>query len=37
MIYVLHSLVVVHTYNPTYYGGRDQEDSDLRPDLAKSS
>jgi hypothetical protein len=27
--------VVVHTCNPSYSGGRDQEDHDLRPTSAK--
>jgi hypothetical protein len=30
-------LQVAHTYNPTYTGGRDQEDRDSKPALANSS
>jgi hypothetical protein len=28
---------VAHTYNPSYSGGRDQEDCSLKPALANSS
>jgi hypothetical protein len=28
---------VAHTYNPSYLGGRDQKDHDLKPACANSS
>jgi hypothetical protein len=30
-------VLVAHTYNPSYSGGRDQEDSGSKPDQANSS
>jgi hypothetical protein len=32
---LLGSIVVAHTSNPSYLGGRDQEDSGLRPAQGK--
>jgi hypothetical protein len=30
-------VLVAHTYNPSYSGGRDQEDCSLKPDQANNS
>jgi hypothetical protein len=32
-----HQALVAHTYNPSYSGGRDQEDRSLKPAQANSS
>jgi hypothetical protein len=38
LIYIkkCEKIMVAHTYNPRYWGGRDWEDHDLRPAQAKS-
>jgi hypothetical protein len=36
-IMLVGQVLVAHTFNPKYSGGRDQEDCDLNPPLANSS